>query len=856
MDEDNDLFGDYQYDNAPNPPVTVTAVHEEFPSPPPPDPPAGDEYYRDPTPPVDPPTAHQGHHTPPPDPPAQGHRRTIGDVDLDELERLAKAGGHADVLQSISFIQALRCSTLDDALSPLDPDALDRLRNPPQHQLHIEDPHMRLAIDMYLALEHSTVDAYNNVRKGIMRCYPDVDIPSYHAVKSIVAQMSGIESIVDHMCIDGCTAFTGEYSHLDRCPHCHSYRYDQIKYNATNGRVKSPVKVFHTIPIGPQLQTLYRDPQGAVNMCYRTERTRVIFEELDLHDGKLAVYDDIITGTEYLSAVHDGKIRDDDIVLMLSIDGAQLYESKESDCWIYIWIIINLSPDLRYKKKYILPGGIILGPKKPKFIESFLFPGLHHVVGLQKEGLKIWDASKDRAFSSDLFFAFGTADGPGLLSLSSMVGHTGKNGCRMYCGLRGHHKPGQPQYYPVLLKPLNYAVSGCDHDDIDVTKLSLSPCSDYVDNLYQLVSAVTTAQYNQQRLETGIVKPSILLGLLPNHMFGIPECFTPNIMHFEGPNMGSLFTDLWRGTMRCDATDNKDLWDWAVFRDKDIWAEHGAAVAACAQYLPGSFDRPPRNPAEKINTFYKAWEFILWLWGLGPALLYGILPDKYWQNFCKFVRGVRIMSQHSLTFEDIQEAHDCFCTWENEFEQLYYQRRGDRIHFVRPCVHQSNHLAAESFRSGPSVCYAQWTMERVIGMLGMEIRQPSNPFSNLTFLAIRRCQINALKVMIPDLEPPDVLPPTYSVNLGDGYVLLRARDRYAYNPSEAESHLIREFLNAPVPKFKRWARLRLPNGQIARCAWKETLRSADKVRMARNVKVTVPTHVVHWRLIVKSGLHQ
>jgi hypothetical protein len=147
-------------------------------------------------------------------------------------------------------------------------------------------------------------------------------------------------------------------------------------------------------------------------------------------------------------------------------------------------------------------------------------------------------------------------------------------------------------------------------------------------------------------------------------------------------------------------------------------------------------------------------------------------------------------------------------------------------------------------------------MERVIGMLGMEIRQPSNPFSNLTFLTIRRCQINALKVMIPDLEPPDVLPPTYSVNLGDGYVLLRARDRYAYNPSEAESHLIREFLNAPVPKFKRWARLRLPNGQIARCAWKETLRSADKVRMARNVKVTVPTHVVHWRLIVKSGLHQ
>ncbi|KAG1844003.1 hypothetical protein C8R48DRAFT_780461 [Suillus tomentosus] len=130
-------------------------------------------------------------------------------------------------------------------------------------------------------------------------------------------------------------------------------------------------------------------------------------------------------------------------------------------------------------------------------------------------------------------------------------------------------------------------------------------------------------------------------------------------------------------------------------------------------------------------------------------------------------------------------------------------------------------------------------MEHVIGMLGMEIRQPSNPFSNLTFLAIHRCQINALKVMIPDLEPPDNPLPNHSVNLGGGYVLLRARDRYNYHPSEAELQVIGEFLDAPVPKFKRWARLRLPNGQVARCAWKETLKPAEKVRMARNIKVTI-----------------
>ena len=51
-----------------------------------------------------------------------------------------------------------------------------------------------------------------------------------------------------------------------------------------------------------------------------------------------------------------------------------MYESKESDCWIYIWIVLDMSPDHHYKKKHVLPGAIIPGPKKPKIIDSFLFP--------------------------------------------------------------------------------------------------------------------------------------------------------------------------------------------------------------------------------------------------------------------------------------------------------------------------------------------------------------------------------------------------------------------------------------------------------------------------------------------------
>jgi hypothetical protein len=70
----------------------------------------------------------------------------------------------------------------------------------------------------------------------------------------------------------------------------------------------------------------------------------------------------------------------------------------------------------------------------------------------------------------------------------------------------------------------------------------------------------------------------------------------------------------------------------------------------------------------------------------------------------------------------------------------------------------------------------QWTMERTIGNLGQEIHQPSNPFANLSQWGLQCCQIGALEAMIPNLEtlPPDV--PQGAKDLGNGYILLCAKD--------------------------------------------------------------------------------
>ena len=139
----------------------------------------------------------------------------------------------------------------------------------------------------------------------------------------------------------------------------------------------------------------------------------------------------------YLDAVKNAPINKHDPVLVLSIDGAQLYRNKKLNCWMYIWILLNLGPDERYKIRSILPGGIIPGPKHPKNLDSFLLPGLAHVAALQKEGLPVWDAYNHIRVVCFIYLFLVLADAVAMASVSGAVGHHGRKGCRLLCGFAG-----------------------------------------------------------------------------------------------------------------------------------------------------------------------------------------------------------------------------------------------------------------------------------------------------------------------------------------------------------------------------------------------------------------------------------
>jgi hypothetical protein len=101
-------------------------------------------------------------------------------------------------------------------------------------------------------------------------------------------------------------------------------------------------------------------------------------------------------------------------------------------------------------------------------------------------------------------------------------------------------------------------------------------------------------------------------------MLGILGCFPADLMYLVSLNLTDLFLSLWRGTLKCEAPDNRVTWDWAMLQG-ETWKAHRKRVTAATPCLPGSFDWPPCNPAEKIPSGYKAWEFLIYVFALGPG---------------------------------------------------------------------------------------------------------------------------------------------------------------------------------------------------------------------------------------------
>ncbi|KIL63474.1 hypothetical protein M378DRAFT_127762, partial [Amanita muscaria Koide BX008] len=537
------------------------------------------------------------------------------------------------ILLCQKYIQEISLATLDNG--KLDASIVKQLRSPEEGPVDISDPDIRLSLDLFLGCSNASEATYNAARDAILRRFPGCDVLSHYRVKKLVAEISGVVSVLDDMCVNSCEAFVGPKADYEACSICLEPRYKVKKSK------RVPQQQMITIPLGPQIQALRRSPKGATAMRYRDQKVKQIFGDQGCVSPQDYVYDDIFSGSELLDMSKRLEISAGDTTVSFSLDGAQLYQNKKSDTWIAIWIINDYDPAIRYKKKHILPALVVPGPNKPKDLDSFMFRSFHHLSAIQREnngaGICTWDALSNATTLSRTFFILGTADAVGLTELDGRVGHHGAQGCRMSCNMKGRHKPNSGHYFAAHLRPNGTNADDCNHEDYNFRALPRIPSSDaYQVNISKVIASKSQAEYERNRKSTGLSKPSIISGLHVTRCISVPCCFTVDLMHLLTINLGELLVPLWRGELKCESTDDKASWDWVALTGNN-WLDHGRLVAAATTHFPSSFHRPPRNPAEKISSGYKATEYYLYLFGLGPALFRVLLPEKYWMHFCKLV---------------------------------------------------------------------------------------------------------------------------------------------------------------------------------------------------------------------------
>lgn len=77
---------------------------------------------------------------------------------------------------------------------------------------------------------------------------------------------------------------------------------------------------------------MWAHKETAKEMTYGRKKRWEVRQQLRENGGKLDKYDDVFCGRDFIKA----GIGENDTVLLMSFDGAQLYQSKLSDVWIYI----------------------------------------------------------------------------------------------------------------------------------------------------------------------------------------------------------------------------------------------------------------------------------------------------------------------------------------------------------------------------------------------------------------------------------------------------------------------------------------------------------------------------------------
>ncbi|KAJ3494279.1 hypothetical protein NLJ89_g10843 [Agrocybe chaxingu] len=597
------------------------------------------------------------------------------------------------------------------------------------------------AICWAFAFKHTTYSTDSAYKKIPFAFRADPPLPNLARLRSRVCYLSGFKPEIYHCCPNSCCCYVGPHADLEVCPFCNEGRYRP-------GTTK-PRKTFTYIPLVPRLKTFALNQKLAKTMQYRHDYHSGFHQMgLSAQDGITA---DIFDGSHYKNlcqqnikvgqrVVPDKYFSDArDVALGLSTDGFAPFNKRQKTAWPLIIFNYNLPPDLRFHVENIMALGIIPGPRKPKDIDSFLWPFMQELFRLA-QGVQALDILSAAYFLLRAFLIVVFGDIPAVSLVMRMKGHNGISPCRM-CEIKGLRVPGAraTTHYVPLDRSLHPDVHGNPQQikRYDPRNLPLRSHTALLEQARAVDLAKSSAEADRLAKKSGIKGTPILSYL---NSLSFPLSFPYDFMHLIWENLIPNLILHWTGAFK-GLDDGEESYRLA----NAIWEAIGAKSEAAGAYIPSAYGaRVPNIAKDKKACTAETWSF--WTLYIGP-----VLPRKRFNNskyYCHFVSLVVLLNtclQFEITDKEVETVHEGFVNWVSEYEKIYYQNKPERLSACPVTVHALLHIANSIKAMGPVWCYWAFPMERYCGRLKPSVRSRRFPYASLDRYVLEDSQLTQIK---------------------------------------------------------------------------------------------------------------
>lgn len=398
-----------------------------------------------------------------------------------------------------------------------------------------------------------------------------------------------------------------------------------------------------------QYRLTYRHQSGKItdvfdSKCYR-----------HLHTKHIQIGDETLP-SKYFSD-------DRDVALGLSMDGFSPFKQCKQTAWPLILFDYNLPPEIRFHLKHILSLGIIPGPKKPKDMDSYLWPLVQELLRLAK-GVAAFDVLSKTHFALRAFLILAFGDIPAVSMLMRMKGHNGYSPCRMceITGLRIPHSSSTTHYVPLDRSTHPDIINDCNAiKSYDPRNLPLHTHDWFMTQAEEVDATMTNVDADHLSWKYGIKGHPILSHL---HSLHFPLSFPYDFMHLIWENLLKNLILHWTGAFK--GLDNgKESYQLMA----TVWKAIGETTGKSGNFIPSAYGvHLPNIAADGVSISAEMWSF--WTTHLGPVYLrHQFTNEKYYDHFVRLVQMLNVCLQFEISDEEIRALEDGFICWVKEYKE-------------------------------------------------------------------------------------------------------------------------------------------------------------------------------------------